>query len=436
MSMKSYVVVERFTLSLINNPALNMGLTVSPGEILQYDGYNVKYGSVQDASTSLSKCIKLGWLRLLADDGAVEQEVPQQALVMQERAPLVEERQEIVREVRHEAKSDNNARTIYSSATSSQRGLNVDNDEEGVIARTTSYQDAGSVQQRATTAQTGRTKLAVLDEEGQNEVVATVRTDRGVVAPSTVREKLQVADYADEGFIPLKRRVPSKAEKTEVTSRTPISEEAIERTVLKQAGIQYKEYKESPHSTVTVVGSQGIVDGNVHQQAKTSEAARREWEASKLAAIEKRRAAQEKAPVPAPPEAQPVPTEVTVNGYTYEEMKSAGWTDSQLLASEYAKLVPVADKGKKAPPPPPAPKKAAPKAKTSKKASAKAAPKKAEPSEVEGEYPENWETLNLEQKVALVESLESKDQLNFIRVSKKSHWKVKKGAIARLEALA
>jgi len=54
---------------------------------------------------------------------------------------------------------------------------------------------------------------------------------------------------------------------------------------------------------------------------------------------------------------------------------------------------------------------------------------------VEGEYPENWEKLNLTQKMDLVKTLDSKDQLDFIRVSRKSHWKVKQEAIARLKEL-
>lgn len=56
--------------------------------------------------------------------------------------------------------------------------------------------------------------------------------------------------------------------------------------------------------------------------------------------------------MPAPPtEVAPVETPT----YTYEQLQAAGWTDEQLLASEYASLVPVSQPVTPAPMPAPAP---------------------------------------------------------------------------------
>jgi len=370
MGMKSYVVLEKFTLSLINNPGLNMGLTVIPGEIIQYDGYNVIYGKIEDASVTLKKCIDLGWLRELAGK-AVDEIAPAPKVESLEKKNI-EEAYEVAREVKHPSTTNgNNAQQIYSSATFAERGLSVyTEDGEGVIARATMYEDAGSTQQHATAAQTGRTKIAVLDEGDQNVIVAPVRHDRGIVTPSTassanhsriVSSGIQgyqgdtnvIQEQEEQEVIPLKYKIPSQIGKTEVTSRTPSSDEAIERGILKKAGLQYSEHV-SKSSTLLVEGDQGIVSGDPQQQAKQREEARREWELAKLEAIGRRRKNREVPPAPETLEKAPSveeEEELTVGGYTYKDMKGAGWSDEQLLASEYAMLVPVSNKTKKTPPP-------------------------------------------------------------------------------------
>jgi hypothetical protein len=98
------------------------------------------------------------------------------------------------------------------------------------------------------------------------------------------------------------------------------------------------------------------------------------------------------------------------------------WNDKQLSNSKYASLVPVADPEQQPPPPPDE----APQPPTvSQEASTSAVV-----------LPKGWEDMKMDEKILLVEGMTRVDILDLIRTHKKSHWKVRNAAKARIEILS
>ena len=102
-------------------------------------------------------------------------------------------------------------------------------------------------------------------------------------------------------------------------------------------------------------------------------------------------------------------------------MKGAGWNDTQLLASEYAPLVPVAETPVEAPVAP--------------KVTAPLFAKSVGESLSEDVFPNGWDTMKLDEKVAAVSAITNKETLGLIQTHKKSHWKVRNAAKYRIASL-
>lgn len=446
--MQQYLVKEKFILSVLNNPALNMGLEMRPGDTLLYDGYNVQVGKIQDVSITLKSAINAKWLVPISSD--VESSAP---LAMQPPpSSSVEEANPVVARVSVPANStNNNGKLIHSEATAPIRNMPV-SEPEGSVVRNTAYNDAGSRTNMTTQAPAQRTKLA-LSEEGDFEVVASVSTNRGEVTSLakgsaavesqqslsrgvTSRAKLTLEESTsmDEVVGGLRRQVPAKAPPLEVTTASPRTEEAMDRSVYKTAKMEYAVSSAivppAEDMSLTEAGGYGTVieDG---QEKENRRLATLDFERQKAERIAARKLILQGAVVPPPP---PSPTgENTVDGLTYKMMVEAGWTDGQLLGSKYASLVPA--KAVVAPPPPPAP--VAPPPPAPEVSSAAPSEKKEESAKEEVAvigFPEGWDNLSLDEKVHLAETTEDKALLKFLSEVIKIHWKVKKAAKARLAA--
>lgn len=436
--MQKYVSLRKFTLSVLTNPALSGGLDVVPGDVLFYDGYNVQFGKIVDTSLSLKTAIAKGWLSPVHVDNEGN-EYPEHAVPTGVYTrPVIAEAQEMVANTRMPS-SVNNGRQLFSEASSAKRGMLVEDNEGNILGRT-SHNTAGTKQNQATQPNTVRTKLAVSTDEN-TEIVGTVRTDRGIVqkmqkglpgvetqgmaraVPS--RRKLALEEDSsemNEVEIASRRGVPAKAGKIEVTSATPATEEGMEKAILRNSNIKGISSALSPRGEDMGISELG--EGNIDVEmvpiskkiASSADFPKAvDFEAAKAAAVQARRAAKVAVPPPPPPE-----EEVRVDGFTYTQMHEAGWSDAQLLKSKYAVLVPVVEPVSQ----PPLPPEETTLEETQEKASAPVA-----------NLPEGWEDLKMEEKIQMIESITRIDVLELIRTHKKSHWKVRNAAKARIEVL-
>lgn len=360
--------------------------TIMPGDTLEFDGSKVIFKGFEGDIPSLQSAVQKGWL------------VP---------TPDIQDSEEFIAPTRT-ASSDNNAKQIFVDEGSPKRGMPVyENDEDG---QSSSNQiQSNSISDQRKIGNTSRGKVASFGLEGLGEMEETGIPTRQVSSMITSgnqssglgknrslynRERLKVEDEGtamDEVELPLTRKVASDAGKIEVNTSTPKSSDGLDKTVYKNAGLDYAVTSRTTREVLEEVVPEFEVEST---SSGASFAQKLQERKSGVVATGK-------------PESKKVAAPVKVNGYTYEDMKAAGWTEAQLLASpDYKVLVPTQED------------------------------EAVDPiTEVSSELPEGWQGLKLEEKLASIATMTSSGVLELLRTHKNSHYKVRNAAKEKLASL-
>lgn len=508
MSMQEYIVAEAFNISVPGNGAFPNGIPAKKGDCLSYDGFNLKFGTIVAVTQSLGSCINFGWLVPANNSFKVSGQVSPS--VQSHVSSPITEASPVVSEVAS-ASSDNNSKLLYSQSTSSTRGLNIEENDSLNVSQVSKPNDAGVQAVNSTIPKTARERLNVIEDDGV-EIVKAVSDKSQIVNmqkdPEEVRSlgrnvSAKVKTVMDQGsemteIVSATRTVANFRD--EVTSSTPRTEEAMDRAIYKN--IQSSTGVEPDNDVdftmlndkIDVAKQPAALHGNIQSsdpmvdiansktKADFAEELRIRKEQKKLqkdqglSTINTGDTESSVPPSPPSPPSPPpppsAPEEKKVNGFTYSQMKGAGWTDNQLLNSEYKDLVPVPDYE----PVFDEPKKCEKKSKTAKvknihkekenkavevstgtiktakvkKISNEKEKKVAEEPTVSvtcpvkigmntaeelGFYPEGWDNFSFEEKIAYPKTITDKFILEAFRASKKAHWKVKQSAAEQLKSL-
>lgn len=449
MTMVTYVVKEAFTLSLINNPALSMGIPARPGTKILYDGYNVEYGAIKDASITLQGAIRAGWL-VPEEQYSAPEEVnqpvrPAKPVQMPEEIPLKPSSGSV----------NNNGSLIYMEGTKPLRGATAET-LEGAQVRQTNFADAGSHKNVATdTARSGpnpykeRQRMAVVHEEsgitevaynGSREASASPSSEGSVKighrAVTTKQGTVVEAAFMEEEY-PMRRMARAKNFDI-IGEKTPLSEASAEHmananlgkkgttlearsTVHHDPGM-YSEFGVIPGMHVaseTPIG-QKVHSSGINEREQTPRSNKEEFERLKEEA--KARILAKKAE-----EAQRV--HETPEQAAEREIQEEMAKDAKPVEKATKKTVPkktvkkAVSKGTD--------KDAKPAAKTTKKT----APKKDRVLSLKvGGV--TWKEVSLSEKIVFVKSIQDAKLLEEIRVHKNSHHSVRKAAAETKSALA
>jgi len=422
MSMQKYLVTEAFTLSLINNPALSMGLSTKVGEVLFYDGFNVEYNGIRDASVSLKAAIREGWLRVVGET----EEVPMYETSSPTQAPAAQEMFENVAPT-SVASSNNNGHLVMVEGSSAKRGMPVET-VEGNTVRKTAFDDAGSRQNHSTSVSTERQKLGVIMGEDM-EIVAPLKGNREAVAMSSnnegaikmgaravsakqqalIENRGENPPPVDGEAIPMRRMVPAKMT-IELDASSPKSEEGFDKLISKNAGLGTQGSTLEAKAVTTVVDEgEGMGKPAVGPSSKT-------MESSAIAPPSKDQSLTNLDSTTRQAQDAPILQKTHSSGINEKEQTPRKRIDDfQLKKNEATARLKAKQQAPKDPTP------------------AAVAVSDVNDLVVGGK---KWSDIDYKSKVAYVKTFKDPTLLEAIRVHVKSHWSVRKAAKEQISALA
>lgn len=181
-NMKEYVATAPFSMAVLNNPALSMGITVKVGDHIKWDGYNVEFNHIRDAAL-LTPTINEGWLVLVGEEAPAQTPAPTPETAS---GKVAGEAFDDVAEIAISSSPNNGQVIISSDASSAERHLPAET-VEGAAVKGSEFKDAAAHRNRATTVDSSRQHLTMMDGD-EIDTVAPINQDREARATSGMGE--------------------------------------------------------------------------------------------------------------------------------------------------------------------------------------------------------------------------------------------------------